>query len=249
MKPGEAVHLADLERGKPIVLVLVQYGCPSLCTVELNGMLGTFKVIPQNIGDQYDVWAVSFDPSETPKLAAAKKRDYLHDYTHTRPAAIHASEGWHFLTGDASQIQKLTDTVGFHYRWDDHTQQFVHPAGLVILTPQGAISRYFFGVDFEPTDLRLSLVEASGGKIGAITDQVLLFCYHYDPSTGKYTFAVGNALRVGAALTVLLLAGAMGMLWRADRRRTRRLLKIAAESPAWESSVPLPDGEGGALHG
>lgn len=223
---GSARKLGELSHGKPVVLVLVQYRCPSLCTVVLNDMLSTLKVIPQNVGDQFDVWTVSFDPNETPDLAMAKKQDYVKSYERTRPAAVNASAGWHFLTGDAEAIAGLTKAVGFRYRWDDATKQYVHPAGLMILTPEGKIARYFFGIDFEPTDLRLSLVEASGGKIGTPTDKLLLFCYHYDPATGKYGLAITNALRVGGGLTILLLGAMVGWLWRADRRRTRWLMSI-----------------------
>jgi protein SCO1/2 len=221
---GTPVHLATLARGKPILLVLVYYRCPSLCTAVLNDMLSSLKVIPQTVGNEFDVWTVSFDPTETADLAAAKKREYLRSYTHTRPAALStASAGWHFLTGDAASIAALTAAVGYRYRWDDPSRQYIHPAVLTLLTPAGRISRYFFGVDYDPTDVRLALVEASGGRIGTLTDKFLLYCYHYDPATGRYGLAVANALRAGGAVTTLLLAGGLALLWRADRRRTRRL--------------------------
>jgi protein SCO1/2 len=231
---GASVRLADLQRGRggrPVVLVLVYYRCPSLCTAVLNDMMSTLKVIPQTIGDQYDVWTVSFDPAETAELAASKKKGYVKSYERTRGGAEHVSEGWHFLTGDAKNIAALTSAVGYRYRWDAASSQFIHPAALTILTPEGRISRYFFGVDFDQMDVRLALVDASHGTIGTLTDKVLLFCYHYDPTTGRYGFAVLRALKVGGALTVLLMGGLIGMLWRADRRRTRRLL-AAVEKPA-----------------
>jgi protein SCO1/2 len=221
---GSQVTIKDLERGKPVILILVQFGCPSLCTTILNDALSTLKVIPQTVGNEYDVWVVSFDPKETPQLAAEKKGNYLRSYARTRPNATGASAGWHFLTGTAENIGQLTKTVGYRYRWDPGTHQFVHPAALVMLTPEGRISRYFFGVDYDPTDVRLSLVEASNGRIGTVTDKILLFCYHYDPATGRYGLAVANALRIGASLMILLLGTSLVLLWRADRRRTRRLL-------------------------
>jgi len=221
---GRAVQLGDLKRGKPIILVLIQYRCPSLCSVVLNDMLSTYKVIPQDIGNQYDVWTVSFDPAETPELAAAKKGEYVRTYLRTRPRATQAEAGWRFLTGDQENIRQLTHAVGFRYRWDAATGQFIHPAALIMLTPDVQVSRYFFGVDYDPTDLRLSLVEASNGNIGSLTDKVLLYCYHYDPATGKYGLAVTHAVQAGGAVTVLLLGGGMALLWRIDRRRTRRQL-------------------------
>jgi len=198
-------------------------------------MLSTLKVIPQLIGDQYEVWAVSFDPTETPALAAEKKHGYVASYTRARAGAVNASASWHFLTGDAANIAALTKAVGFRYRFDDATQQFIHPAGLMLLTPEGKIARYFFGIDYDPTDLRLSLVEASHGKIGSFTDKILLFCYHYDPTTGKYGLAVANTLRAGGALTLLLLGAFFTFLWRADRRRTKRLLALSPHAQGLQS--------------
>jgi len=223
---GGNVKLSELARGRPIVLVLVQYNCPSLCTAILNDMLSTLKVIPQNIGDEYDVWAVSIDPRETPELAAKKKGGYLRSYQRTRSGAINASAGWHFLTGTQESVTKLTDAVGYRFRYDAAADQFVHPAALVLLTPGGKISRYFFGINYDPTDVRLALVQASNGRIGSFTDQVLLFCYHYDPASGKYGLAIGNLLRAAGVLTIILLGGGLFLLWRADRRRTRRLLAL-----------------------
>jgi protein SCO1/2 len=222
---GARVHLSDLRRGKPILLILVQYGCPSLCTAILNDSLSTLKVIPQRLGTDYDVWVVSFDPKETAELAAAKKKGYVNSYLRVHPQAQDVSGGWHFLTGDSANIAALTEVVGYHYRWDPPTQQYVHPAALILLTPEARVSRYFFGIDYDPTDVRLSLVEASHGSIGTITDKILLFCYHYDPATGRYGLVVTNLLRVASGIMVLALAGGIALLWRADRRRTRRLME------------------------
>ncbi|HEY4330340.1 MAG TPA: SCO family protein [Phycisphaerae bacterium] len=238
---GKSVKLGELRRGRPIILVLIQLGCPSLCTTILNDTLSTMKVIPQSIGDEYDVWTISFDPKETPALAAEKRGGYLRTYERTRPGAKNAAAGWRFLTGPPESIAALTGTVGYRYRWDEATGQFVHPAGLILLTPEGKISRYFFGIDYDPTDLRLSLVEASQGRIGSVTDKILLYCYHYDPATGRYGLAIANVLRAGAAFTLVALAGGLAMLWRADRRRTRRLLTRVHEGVP----SPLPHVRGG----
>ena len=222
------VYLRDLQRGKPIILNLVYLKCPMLCTLVLNDLLSTIKTIPQTAGDEFDIWTISFDPKETPALAAQKKEGYLDAYS--RVKHITPTIGWRFLTGDAENIRKLTECVGFRYRWDEGTAQYVHPAGIMILTPEGRIARYFFGIDFDPTDIRLSLVEASANKIATPTDRVLLYCYHYDPRTGRYGLAVANTLRAGAALTLLVLATLLALLWKADRRRTRALLKDVPSS-------------------
>jgi protein SCO1/2 len=220
---GHPIRLKDIQRGKPIILSLVYLKCPMLCTLVLNDLLSTTKMIPQTIGDDYDVWTISFDPKETAALAAAKKAEYLKAYNHVKNAGTVAEDGWRFLTGDEANIRKLTQAVGFRYKWDETSQQYVHPAGIMILTPEAKIARYFFGIDFDPTDIRLSLVEASANKIATPTDRVLLFCYHYDPTTGKYGLAVANTLRAAGVLTVLALGTLIVLLWRHDRRRTRRL--------------------------
>ncbi len=222
---GKVVQLRELRRGKPIILSLVYYQCPMLCTLVLNDLLSTMKTIPQTVGDEYDVWTVSFDPKETAALAARKKAEYVHSYNRVKGAGTVAEDGWRFLTGDAENIAKLTAAAGFRYKWDALSQQYVHPAGIMILTPEAKIARYFFGIDFDPTDIRLSLVEASANKIATPTDKLLLFCYHYDPATGRYGLAVANTLRAAAILTLLGLGGLGWILWRYDRRRTRHLLQ------------------------
>ena len=232
---GRRVSLGDLEaaaNGKPIIVALVYLRCPSLCTVVLNDTLNAIRVVPQNLGEQYNVWTISFDPKEGSDLASEKKKGYVASYLRTRPTVNTAANGWHFLTGDAVNIARFTSAVGFHYKWDEGTQQYIHPAGILILTPEGKIARYFFGVDYDPTDLRLSLVEASNGKIGSLTDKLLLFCYHYDPSTGKYGLVIAKNLQLGAAVTLIVLGFGVVSLWRIDRRRTRAGLRIAASVAA-----------------
>jgi protein SCO1/2 len=199
---GQAVSLASLMRGKPVILNLVYYDCPMLCTLVLNGLLSAMRALPFDVGKEYDVITLSFDPTETPELAARKKATYLEQYR--RPGA---EQGWHFLTGDAASIERLTDAVGFHYRYDPQRKEFAHAAGLTVLTPRGSIARYFFGVEFAPRDLKFGLLEAAEERIGSPIDQLLLFCYHYDPSTGRYSAAVLNGVRAAGVLTMLALAG------------------------------------------
>jgi protein SCO1/2 len=212
---GRSVRLADYFGKKPVVLSLVYYKCPMLCTISLNGLAGALEVLSFVPGQEFEVLTVSFDPSETPQLAVAKKNAYMARYN--RPAA-HA--GWHFLTGSKESVEALTRAVGFRYVWDEATKQFAHPAGLLVLTPEGKISHYLFGVEYAPKDLRLALVDAAGGKIGNLADQVLLYCYQYDPMTGRYSASILNLLRVLGAFTVLALGT---FIVTASRKRRPRL--------------------------
>jgi protein SCO1/2 len=197
---GEEVRLGDYFRDRPVVLSLVYYDCPMLCTLSLNGLARALKVLSFVPGQEFEVLTVSFDPGETPALAAAKKKAYMTQYDRKEGA-----QGWHFLTGDASAIESLTQAVGFRYVWDENTQQFAHPAGIVIVTPEGVISHYLFGVEYSPKDMRLALVDSGGGRIGNPIDQVLLYCFQYDPSRGRYSASILNVVRVGGLLTVGLL--------------------------------------------
>ena len=198
---GQQVKLGQYFGKKPVVLAFVYYDCPMLCTQVLNGMVASFKMLPFQIGNEFDVVTVSFDPRETNTLAAAKKKVYV-DYLPEKLRAG-ANNGWHFLTGDQANITQLTDAVGFHYRWDDETKQFAHASAIMVTTPHGKLSRYFYGVDYAPRDLRLGLIESSANKIGSRVDQLLLYCYHYDPATGKYGAAIMRVMRVAGVLTVL----------------------------------------------
>jgi len=209
---GRAVKLGDYFGKKPIILNLVYYNCTMLCGEALSGLTGAMKMVKFNVGDEFDVVTISFDLRETPAVAAAKKQDYLKRY-----GRAGASSGWHFLTGPAESINALTKAVGFQYQYDPKSSQYAHATAIMVLTPQGRISRYFYGVDFPPKDLRMGLVEASQGKIGNAVDQVLLYCYHYDPATGKYGAIVNNILKLGAALTIVLLGGLLFILWRMDK--------------------------------
>jgi len=214
---GRPVKLGDYFGKKPLILNLVYYNCPMLCGEVLAGLAGSMKLIKFDVGNEFEVVTVSFNPQETPQLAAEKKRDYLKRYG--RPAA---AAGWHFLTGPADSINALTKAVGFQYQYDAAKNQYAHATAIMVLTPQGRISRYFYGVDFPPKDLRMGLVEASQGKIGNAVDQVLLYCYHYDPATGKYGAIVSNMLKLGGALTILFVGALILILLRLERIAPRK---------------------------
>ena len=210
---GATVQLGQYFGKRPIVLTLVYYKCPMLCTMVLNDLNKVLGAMQMNVGEQFDILTVSFDPTETPDLAAKKKHQYVHTYG--RP---HAEEGWHFLTGDEDSIKKLTDTVGFRYAWDPKWKQYAHASGIMVITPDGKVSKYFYGVEYSARDLRLALTEASNGKIGSLSDITLLYCFHYDPSTGKYSLDVTRAVQVGAILTMACIGTFWFMMFRQGKR-------------------------------
>jgi protein SCO1/2 len=199
---GRTVKLGEYFGRKPVVLTFVYYECPMLCTQVLNGLESSLRVINETVGREFDVVTVSFDPKETPVLAAGKKKAYLERYQ--RPEA---EQGWHFLTGDQTSIDALTKAAGFNYSWDEASHQFAHASGIVVTTPAGKVSRYFFGIDFSPRDVKFALIESSNEKIGTLAERVLLYCYHYDPARGNYGFVAMRAVRIGGGLTLLALAG------------------------------------------
>ncbi len=214
---GTEVKLGDYFRGKPVVLSLVYYSCPMLCNQVLNGMTSGLDVLKAfSIGKEFEVVTVSFDPRETPELARQKKETYMKWYKREG-----AAEGWHFLTGDQSSIDRLTEAAGFHYKWDEKTTQFIHASGIMIATPEGKLARYFYGIEYAPKDLRLGLVEASEGKIGSPVDQLLLYCYHYDPASGKYGAVVMNMMRLGGAAMLIAII-AMFIVFRVRGHSARR---------------------------
>jgi protein SCO1/2 len=210
---GRTVTLRDYV-GKPIVLVPAYYTCPMLCTLVLNGVVSALRALPFDVGHEFTVITFSFDPHDGPEAAAAKRNTYLAEYR--RPGA---EAGWHFLTGDATSVAALTTAIGFHATYDETTKQYAHASGIVLLTPTGRVARYFFGVEFAPRDLRLGLVEASANQIGTVVDQLLLFCFHYDPVTGRYGRAALNAVRTGGVLTILAMGTMIG--WWLRRERTK----------------------------
>jgi len=214
---GKTVTLGDYFGRKPLILNLVYYNCTMLCGEALAGLASSMRLVKFDVGNEFDVVTVSFDPRETPEMAAAKKKDYVQRYG--RP---NAATGWHFLTGEPDSINALTKAVGFQYQYDAKTNQYAHATAIMVLTAQGRISRYFYGVDFPPKDLRMGLVEASQGKIGNAVDAVLLFCYHYDSETGKYGAMVANILRLAAAATILIMGTFLFIFWRMDLSVTKR---------------------------
>jgi protein SCO1 len=219
---GKTVHMGDFFGQRPVVLSLVYFDCPALCTEVLNGELRTMKAISLDLGKDFEAATVSFDPKDTPQLARAKRDVYAGQYG--RPGA---ANHWHFLTGDQSSIDALTDAVGFRYAYDSSIRQYAHAAAILILTPDGRIDRYFYGVQYPARDVRLGLVEASQGKIGSLTDQALLYCYQYDPMTGKYGLVVMNVMRAAGGLTVLILVIFMSVMFLRERRRTAGMTRAA----------------------
>jgi len=196
---GKTVALGQYFHTKPVILTLVYYNCPMLCTQVLNGLDRSLKQIPMTIGKDFDVVTVSIDPTEQPSLAEAKQAVYLGMYN--RPGA---ASGWHFLTGEEAHIRQLAQAVGFRYAYDPDSKQYAHASVIMLLTPEGRLSRYFYGVTYPARDMRLALVDASGGKIGSPVDQVLLFCYHYDPHTGKYGLLISRMIQLSGLATILI---------------------------------------------
>ena len=215
---GADVKLGSYFGKRPIVLSLVYFDCPMLCTQVLNGMIASFKTISLKPGEDFDVLSISFDPRETPTLAAAKKAVYVNYLPEAKRAG--ANSGWHFLTGDESNIRRVTDAVGFHYRYDEGTKQFAHASAIYVVTPEGRLSHYFYGIEYAPRDVRLGLVEASQHKIGSPVDRLMLYCYHYDPATGKYGAVVMNIVRLGGVITLI---GVVVLLFFLRRRNTIRM--------------------------
>lgn len=195
---GKEIQLKDYFGDRPVILVLAYYECPMLCTLVLNGLLRAMRVMNLDAGEDFNVVTVSIDPGETTELAQAKKREYLSKYQREG-----AETGWWFLTGEEENIHKLADAVGFRYNYDPESDQFAHAAAIMIATPEGRLARYYYGVEYSPKDLRLGLIEASEGNIGSPVDQILLFCFHYDPTTGKYGLVIWRVIQLAGGLTVL----------------------------------------------
>jgi protein SCO1 len=222
---GQTVPIGRYFGQKPVVLAFVYYECPMLCTQVLSAMTSTLGVLSLDAGKDYEIVLVSFDPRETPAQAAAKKAEYLQRYK--RPGT---ESGWHFLTGDEPTIKRLTAAAGFRYVWDDQTKQFAHPTGIIVVTPDGRPARYLFGLEYGPRDVRFALVEASAGKVGSVADSLLLFCYHYDPMTGRYGIYIMRALRIAGVLTVLLIVSFIFFAVRRERRVALRPARFAPRS-------------------
>jgi protein SCO1/2 len=210
---GRAVALGDFFGQTPVVLAFVYYQCPMLCPQTMNGISSALKVVPFIPGEDFEVVLISFDPRDTPEAANAKKQAHLEHW-----AIRETADGWHFLTGDERAIREVTSAAGFTYQWDEATGQFAHVSGLLTLTPDGRLSRYFYGVEYSPRELRLALAESGEGRIGSVVEELLLYCFHYDPTSGRYGVVVMNVLRLGGVITMAFVAG---FVWLMRRRETR----------------------------
>jgi protein SCO1 len=216
---GKTVVLGDyFQKGRPVILSLVYFNCSMLCSQVLAEIAHSLRRLKFDAGRQFEVVTVSFDPRETPPMAAAAKSKYLALYG--RPGA---ENGWHFLTGDPSSIAALTNAVGFHYRWDARTNQFAHATGIMLLTPEGRVAQYYYGARYFPSDLRLGLIQASHNRIGTLADQIVLYCYHYDPRTGRYGAIVFRVIQVSGGFTLLILGSLLAFLFWTDPNRRHRV--------------------------
>ncbi len=215
---GETVQLGKYFSKRPVVLALVYYECPMLCTQILNGVVRTAQSMTLTPGKDYDVVVISFDPKETPAMALAKKINYIKKFGRPETAA-----GWHFLTGATPSIDRVTNAVGFRYKWDPSLAAYAHASAVYVLTPEGRLSKYFYGISYSATDMRFGLIEASHHKIGTAVDALLLFCCQFDPHSGKYTLAIVGVLRLAGAATLLLLGGYVAMMLRRDKSKTAAL--------------------------
>jgi len=213
---GNAVTLSQYFGKNPVVLILAYYKCPLLCPEVLHGADESFKKVSFHIGQQYNVVTLSINPKETPELAAQTKKTYISIYGD--PAA---ASGWHFLTGKTPDIKRVADAVGFHYKYIPQLDQYAHAAGIVVLTPQGKVAQYFYGIKYSPEDLRLALVQSSQDKIGSVVDQVLLFCCTYDPDTGRYHAIIARVLAICGGITILAIGGLLWFLFRLDEKKRR----------------------------
>jgi protein SCO1/2 len=222
---GQVVHLSQYFNDKPVILVMAYYECPMLCTLVLNGLLNGLKKLDLTIGKDFNVITVSINPLETPAMAAKKRDSYLTFYGRDE-----AKIGWHFLTGQNSSIKPLTEAIGFHYVYDDRSGEYAHPSGIIVATPTGKISRYFYGVDFPTTDLRLGLVEASANKIGSVVDQILLMCYHYNPDSGRYSLVITNVLQLMGLVTIVSLSLPIGIMLMREKRSKRADVEVTYQS-------------------
>lgn len=229
---GKAVKLGDYFDGeRPVVLAMIYYRCPMLCGLVLNGMTEAFKQMKMTIGEEYQVVVISFDPLETAELAAQNKRGYLAEYGRdTKTVAA----GWHFLVGEEKNIKQLAETIGFGYVWEPKTKQYVHKAAIQIVTPDGVLSRYLYNVQYDPKTVRLSLVEASDGKIGSTIDQFVLSCFHYDPETGEYTAQAMAIVRLSGIGTLILIGIVIGLWVVIGKKRRGRSASRAVPSPGFE---------------
>jgi protein SCO1/2 len=224
---GQRVRLGQYFGKRPVILTFVYFRCPMLCTQVLNGLLKSAQAVKFQMGTDYEIISLSIDPHETPAMAAAKKQRYAQSYR--RPGA---DVGWHFLTGEQPAIEKLARVAGFRYQYDPASDQYAHASGIVLVTPEGRISRYFYGIEYHPTDLRLGLVESSANRIGSPVDQFLLLCFHYDPRTGKYGLIIENVIRLAGVVTVFCLGTFLWRMYRREKRLSSELAARRLDAPA-----------------
>jgi protein SCO1 len=208
---GQVTPLSTYFDQRPVILAMGYYECPNLCSLVRVGLLEAVQSLQFDAGVEYEVVLISIDPAETPEVAARVKEETLEAYGRSG-----AEAGWHFLTGEHDNIDLVADAIGFHYAYDGVREQYAHASGIVVLTPTGKVARYFFGLEYEPRDLRLGLIEAANNRIGNVIDQVLLFCFHYDPTLGQYTLAIMTIMRIAGTLTVLIIAGAIWWMLRQE---------------------------------
>jgi protein SCO1 len=236
---GASVRLRDyFQSGRPVVLSLVYYRCQILCSQVLSSLAGALRYVKFDAGRDFEVLTVSFDPAETPEMATEAKAKYLSIYGH--PGAV---EGWHFLTGEQASIHALSDAVGFHYYWDKGTNQFAHATGIMLLTPDGRVSQYYYGARYFPSDLRLGLIQSSQNRIGTIADQIVLYCYHYDPRIGRYGAIVTRIIQLSGGFTVLVFGGILLFLFvtdpnRKNRKNARRQTELIHAHRPLQGSTP-----------
>lgn len=224
---GKQVRLGDYFDGKrPTLLVFAYHTCPMLCSLVLDATVKALDGVPWTVGDQFDVVSISIDPKDTPETAAKKRGQVVDGYRRARGSP----NGWHFLTGEEAQIRKVTDAVGFEYRYDAVQKQYAHPAAIYLLTPEGHMARYLYGVQYDPNDVRLGLLEASQGRSVSTTERILLYCYHFDPKGGHYNLVALNVMRVGGGATLAGLSGLLAVVWARDRRKRRKSTRPADPS-------------------
>jgi protein SCO1 len=239
---GRRVKLGDYFDGKVPVIVTLNYsGCPMLCSLILNGLVEGLKHVDWTAGKDFRIVTVSIDPAETPEISLRTKKRYVDFYGRQE-----ANEGWHFLTGSPANVRAVAEAVGFKYGYNEKRKEYVHPAAIALLTPGGRIARYLYGIEFLPKTLRLSLVEASEGRIGTTVDRLLLYCFHYDSSEGRYAPVAVNIMRLGGGLTAILLGGLLTVLWRGELRK-RKKLRLAGPSQV-STTTPLDHDALGSRH-
>jgi protein SCO1/2 len=243
---GKAVRLGDFFDGKrPVLFVFAYHTCPMLCSLVLDATVKALNDVTWTVGDQFDVVSMSIDPKDSPDTATKKRAQVVDSY-----ARAHGStKGWHFLTGEESQIRKVTDAIGFKYQYDPRQKQYAHPAAIYLLTPEGHIARYLYGIQYDPGDIRLGLLEASEGKSISTTERVLLFCYHYDPQGKKYSLVAMNVMRLGGGVTLVLLGSFLTLMWVRERRKRRERgeREQDATSASAQAATPARDATGAHL--